>query len=184
METVVQALSEYPVIAAVKDDTFLQAMSSPVGVVFYLSADLLTVKEKIAAAHEAGKLLLVHLDLAVGIGRDESGLKYLKNCGVDGIISTRANLIRMSKDLELFTVQRFFALDSQGVQSIDGILENSRPAMIEIMPSAVHKVIERLCRKGNSVIAGGLIETKTDVTDALKAGAFAISTGKPELWDI
>lgn len=184
MGAVIDALSEYPIIAAVKDEKFLQAVSSPVGVIFYLSADLLTVKECIDKAHKAGKLLLVHLDLADGIGKDESGLKYLKQCGVDGIISTRANLIRIAKELGFFTVQRFFALDSQGVQSIDGILENSKPDMLEIMPGVVHKVIERLYRKGNSVIAGGLIETKTDVTDALKAGAFAISTGKPELWNI
>lgn len=184
MNTVSKVLDEYPIIAAVKDDKFSQAIVSPAGVIFYLSADLLSVKERTVQAHQSGKLILVHLDLAIGIGKDESGLKYLKQCGIDGVISTRANLIRTAKEQGLFTVQRFFALDSQGVAGIDGILENSRPDMIEIMPGVVTRVIERLSHKGNSVIAGGLIETKSDITEALKAGAFAISTGKAELWSV
>ncbi len=184
MKSIFETLSDYPIISAVKDDKFLSAVSSPANVIFYLSADLMTVEEKIETAHNAQKLILVHLDLADGIGKDKSGLHFLKESGVDGIISTRANLIRIAREQGLFTVQRFFALDSQGVQSIDGILENSKPDMIEIMPGVVPRIIERLCKKDNSVIAGGLIETKTDVTDALKAGAFAISTGKPELWNI
>lgn len=182
METIFDALADNPIVASFKGGNLSQALSSPVKVIFNLNADLLTVKEHIDMAHDADKFMLVHLDLANGIGKDESGLKYLKQCGVDGIISTRAGLIRTAKEQGLFTVQRFFALDSQGVQSISGILENSKPDMIEIMPGVVHKVIERLCNKGYSVIAGGLIEKKQDITDALKAGAFAISTGKQELW--
>jgi glycerol uptake operon antiterminator len=34
------------------------------------------------------------------------------------------------------------------------------------------------------VIAGGLVETKAEVTAALKAGAMAVSTGKPALWSM
>ena len=34
----------------------------------------------------------------------------------------------------------------------------------------------------NSSIAGGLIETKDDVINAIKAGASGISTGKEKLW--
>ncbi|MFQ8953550.1 MAG: glycerol-3-phosphate responsive antiterminator [Oscillospiraceae bacterium] len=33
------------------------------------------------------------------------------------------------------------------------------------------------------VIAGGLIETKQEVTAALSANAIAVSTGKKELWN-
>ncbi|MBQ3075076.1 MAG: glycerol-3-phosphate responsive antiterminator, partial [Clostridia bacterium] len=32
------------------------------------------------------------------------------------------------------------------------------------------------------LIAGGLIETKAEVMDALQSGAIAVSTGKEELW--
>ncbi len=184
MKKIFASLQDYPVIAAVKDDKFAQALSSPVHVVFYLNADLLTVAEHIRTAHQAGKSVLVHLDLAEGIGKDASGVRFLRQCDVDGIISTRANLIRLAHEQDLFTVQRFFALDSLGVQSIDSILENCRPDMIEIMPGVVYRVIERLSRKGHSVIAGGLVETKSDVTDALTAGACAVSTGKTALWSV
>ena len=40
------------------------------------------------------------------------------------------------------------------------------------------------CLEENPVIAGGLLQTKAEVTDALSAGATAVSTGCPELWCI
>ena len=177
-------LDDCPIIGAVRNDKLDDVLKSPVEIIFHLDANLLTVAGQIRAAHAAGKLLFVHIDLAEGIGRDGTGLKFLKNCGVDGIISTRSHIIRCAKESGLFTVQRFFALDSQGVESIDGILDGCRPDMTEIMPGVVYKIIERLSKRGIPVIAGGLIETKQDVTLALSHGARAVSTGKKDLWYI
>ena len=56
------------------------------------------------------------------------------------------------------------------------------PDLMEIMPGVVTKVIARYAGNGFPVIAGGLIQTKVEVTDALGAGATAVSTGQPELW--
>lgn len=184
MHDILNRLSECPIIAAVHDGAFDEALKSPVEIIFLLNANILTITDMISKAHSLNKKLFVHVDLAEGIGKDKAGVEYLLKCGADGIISTRSNIIKAAKEKGIFTVQRVFALDSQGVQSIDGILENSRPDMIEIMPGVVCKVIARLYKKGYSVIAGGLIETKSDMTDALKAGALAISTGKRELWSL
>ena len=171
-----------PVIAAVTDEKWQQALCSPAQVIFYLSANLLTVEEKVRQAHEAEKYVMVHLDLAEGIGRDRSGLRFLAQCGVDGIISTRAQLIRLAKEQGLITVQRFFALDSKGMESIEEMLRNTNPHLMEIMPGVIEKAIRRFRKSGIAVIAGGLIETKQEVTDALGAGATAVSTGQKELW--
>lgn len=171
-----------PVIAAVTDEKWQQALESPAQVIFYLSASLLTVKERVQQAHEAEKYVMVHMDLAEGIGRDRAGIRYLAQCGVDGIISTKAQLIRLAKEQALITVQRFFALDSKGMESIEEMLRSTNPHLMEIMPGVIGKAIRRFHKSGIPVIAGGLIETKQEVTDALGAGATAVSTGKQTLW--
>ena len=181
-EALKERLECFPVIAAIRDDKWRKALSSPCDVLFYLQADLMTVKERIRQAHEADKILFVHLDLADGIGKDRSGIDYLAKCGVDGIISTKAHIIRLAKEAGLLTVQRFFALDSKGMESIEEILRTSTPHLIEIMPGVIGKAIRRFSDCGIPIIAGGLVETKNEVTDAISCGAAAVSTGKEDLW--
>ena len=182
ISSLLDCLEQNPIIAAVSDDGFDAALSSPAKLIFYLSADLMTVKERIQKVHDADKYIFVHIDLAVGIGKDRTGIQYLAQCGVDVIISTRGQLIRFAKDQNLVTVQRFFALDSKGMESIEEMLRNTSPNLMEIMPGVVGKVLSRFSRGTTPVIAGGLIQTKAEVLDALKNGASAVSTGKEELW--
>ncbi|MBO7218060.1 MAG: glycerol-3-phosphate responsive antiterminator [Clostridia bacterium] len=175
-------LERSPVIAAVRDDGWEKAINSSAEVIFYLKANLLTVKSRIAEAAERGKIVFVHIDLADGIGKDKTGIEFLHTCGVHGVISTRNQLISIAKEKKLLTVQRFFALDSQGLESIRDVA--GAADLLEIMPGVVPKIIERFANGGSSVIAGGLIETKEEVFTALNAGASAVSTGKVDLWDI
>lgn len=179
---ILDCLELNPIIAAIRDDGWEAALRSPAQLLFYLSADLTTVCRRITQAHEAGKILLVHMDLADGIGKDRSGIRYLAQHGVDGIISTKPQIIRAAKEMGLLTVQRFFALDSKGMESIDEMLRISTPHLIEIMPGVIGKAIRRFEGCGIPVIAGGLIETKAEVTEAIKCGAAAVSTGRESLW--
>ncbi len=176
------ALERSPVIAAVRDDFWEAAISSPAEIIFYLKANIMTVKDKISQAIENKKIIFVHLDLADGIAKDRAGLCFLASCGVSGIISTRNQLINLAKDEGLLAVQRIFALDSQGISSAHDI--SSSADLIEIMPGVVPKVISKFSLGDKGVIAGGLIETKQEVVCALRAGAVAVSTGKNELWEI
>ena len=100
------------------------------------------------------------MDLAEGIGRDKIGLQYLANCGVDGILSTKAQIIRSAKELGLLTIQRFFILDSQGLDSIQEMLKNTSPHFMEIMPGVLPKAIRRFASGNIPVIVGGLIEPR------------------------
>lgn len=177
-------LAETPVIAAVPDSNWAQAVASPAKIIFCLKANLLTVKDRIKEAHEKGKFVFVHIDLAEGIGKDKTGLEFLASCGVDGIITTRGNLVRTAREMGLLTVQRFFALDSQGVSGINDLISGSYPDCVEIMPGVIDKIISRFAQGNIPVIAGGLIETKSEVTAALSCGAVAVSTGRKELWYI
>lgn len=175
-------LASKPVIAAVQNDKWQDALNSPVQVLFYLSADLMSVEQRVKQAHEAGKFILIHIDLAEGIGKDRMGIRYLARCGVDGIISTRAQLIRAAKEQGLLTVQRFFALDSKGMDSINDMLRTTNPDMMEIMPGVIGKAIRRFSGEQVPVIAGGLIQTQEEVKNALSDGAVAVSTGEQALW--
>ena len=151
-------------------------------VIFHLGADIMTVGSDIEAAKRKGKTVFVHIDLAEGIGKDRAGIQWLGTIGADGIISTRVQLVRAARESGLLAVQRFFILDSKGMHSIAETIENIKPDMIEIMPGVIPKALRLLADRDIPVIAGGLIETKSEITAALGSGAIAVSTGKRELW--
>ena len=112
-EKIMDCLECNPVIAAVQQDGLAGALCSPVQIIFHLGADLLSVADEIQKAHALGKYIFIHLDLAEGIGKDRTGVSFLAQCGADGVISTKSQLIRYAKEQGLVTVQRFFALDSK-----------------------------------------------------------------------
>lgn len=172
------------VIAAVRSDNeFISAAQSKVSIIFYLAPNILSLEQKVKFAHTKGKKVFIHIDLAEGIGKDKSGILYAKSLGVDGIISTRASIIKSAHEEKLFTVQRFFTMDSKSITvAIEGI-KSSKADMVEIMPGVIGKTIKNL--KDNisvPVIAGGLIESPAEAEIAFSSGAQAISTGNRDLW--
>ena len=182
MKSLTSILESTPIIPAVRESKFIKALSSPCEVIFLLGVNILSVADCIRAAHEKGELLFIHIDLSDGIGKDEAGVKYLSSLGCDGIITTRAQIIKYAKREGLYTVQRFFTLDSQGLESISDMLSTTSPDTIEIMPGVITKTVKHFVETGIPVIAGGLVETKEEVTNALSAGAVCVSTGKEDLW--
>lgn len=180
-------LSDYlersPVIANVaSDEMFQKALGAPPEVVFYQNIRLPQLQERIDAIHKAGKRLFIHIDLAEGLGKDRTAVDYLATCGVDGVISTRGQLIRYAREAGLLTVQRFFLLDSQSLSGIPSMIANTMPDWMEIIPGVIGKAIRRFSDSEVPVIAGGLIETKAEVTEALRCGAAAVSTSREDLW--
>ncbi len=171
-----------PVIAAVRSDgEYRRALESEVSVIFMLKADLLTLgtilKEK------KDKKVFVHIDMAEGVGKDRKGIEILKRMGVDGIITTKNHLVLAAKDIGLITVQRFFIIDSGSIATALESVGITRPDFAELMPGVIPKAIKGFIEKTHvPIISGGLIENKTDVINALSAGAEAVSTGKSELW--
>lgn len=181
-QNIIDALERTPIIAATDSAGWQKAVMSDVEVIFHLSANIMTIGNDIKKAKEHNKYIFVHIDLAEGIGRDRTGIKWLAELGADGIISTRAQLIRNAKDCGLTAIQRFFVLDSKGMGSISEMIDTTRPDLIEIMPGVIPKALSIFSEKGIPVIAGGLIETKAEITAALSSGAIAVSTGKSNLW--
>ena len=178
------SLNNVSVIAAVRgSDEFRAALDLGCSVIFDLSPDLFSVASRVREAHEKGAKLFMHFDLASGIGKDMQGIRFVKGAGVDGIISTKTNIIKLAREAGLFTVQRFFIVDSHSIHTTIESVKASKADMIEIMPGLLTKVIVALREKVSvPIIAGGLVETKTELEEILRSGAAAVSTGKKELW--
>lgn len=178
-------MDKFNVIAAARSDSeLLIASKSKVDIIFMLSPNISDIKKQTELVHSRGKKIFIHLDLAEGIGKDEYGIRFAKEQGVDGIISTRTNIIKMAKKEGLFTVQRFFLVDSQSVSTTIESAKTSKADMIEIMPGTISKIINRLKEELKTpIVAGGLIETKEEINEAISCGATAISTGKQEFWE-
>lgn len=171
-------------IAAVKTVAeFDEALKSNINIIFMLAPNILTLEKDIKKGHDADKKIFIHIDLAEGIGKDKAGIEFVKKMGVDGIISTRTNVIKIAHELEIFTVQRFFTVDSHSIDTTLEALKASRADMIEIMPGIAVKAIAMLKKKTDTpIIAGGLIDSKEEAQNAVKYGASAISTSNKELW--
>lgn len=178
-------LERNPVVASVKDVSLLPAaLSSPCEVLFLLCGDVCSIGQLIAQIHSAGKFAVVHVDLVQGLSQKDIVADYLLQCGADGIISTRPNLIRRGRELSLLTVLRVFAIDSKAVSNLTREKDMALPDVIEVLPGIVPRVIGRISSSLHiPVIAGGLVEEKEDIVSALSAGALCVSTTNAELWD-
>ena len=175
-----------PIAAAIRTEKdFSKALRSDVDMVFLLHSNIMTVNQCVKEIHSAGKKAFVHVDFAEGIGKDRFGLEFLAKQGVDGILTTRTNIIRAAKEFNLITVQRFFMIDSHSIGTSVESIRISKPDIIEIMPGIITKKIKEFSEKVSMpIIAGGIVESEDEVRAALEAGAAVVSTGEVDLWNI
>ena len=124
-----EILKSCPVIAGLRDSARVEAaVRHGVGVLFILGEDIFALQDSVAKAHAQGRLILAHMDLIKGIGRDEAGVRYLaRNLGVDGILTTRSNLISPARREGLIAVQRLFVLDSESLEAGLPTVEKAAP---------------------------------------------------------
>jgi glycerol uptake operon antiterminator len=163
------------------------AIRHGVGALFILGEDIFALEESVAKAHRQGRLILVHMDLIKGIGRDEAGVRFLgRDFKVDGILTTRASLIGPAKREGLIAVQRLFVLDSESLEAGLPAVKRAAPDAVEVLPGVIFPLIAARLREANlpPVIAGGLIRTPAQVEEILAAGAVAVSTGQKALWSL
>lgn len=180
-------LLDCPVIAAVKDETGLeQALHSECEVVFLLFGTIVSVPTLVEKVRRSGKLAIVHIDLVEGLASREVAVDALQSlCNPDGIISTRPALIRRARHLGLLTVQRAFILDSLSLDNLPAQLNVGKPDFIEILPGIMPRVIGELAQRTRTpIIAGGLVKYKDEVMAAIRAGAAAVSTSSPTVWEM
>ncbi|WP_313134489.1 glycerol-3-phosphate responsive antiterminator [Anaerocolumna sp.] len=174
-----------PIIAAIKDRNQLEnAIKSPCEVIFILKSDIFNIKSYIERVRNSGKLSYVHVDLIDGFSRDALALQYIhENIRPDGIITTKTTLVKASKNINMFVIQRLFMLDHLSLDTGIGSIEDMCPNAVEILPGIMPKITKKLVGATKvPIITGGLIMDKEDVMQSLKAGATAISTSCEEVW--
>ena len=185
MNKVLASIEQNPVIAAARlEEDVDAAIEAKVSAVFLLHCDIFNVQKLVDKVKQSGKFVFVHLDLMEGLGKDQKAVEYIARViRPDGIISTKTPNIKHAREAGLFTIQRFFLLDSQSFDQTIKTAKASLPDMVEIMPAVMPTVIKKVCSLLElPVIAGGLIESKEDIIEILKAGALGASTGRKELW--
>lgn len=175
-----------PIAAAIRTEKdFSTALKSDVDMVFLLHSNIMTVNQCVKEIHSSGKKAFIHVDFAEGLGKDRFGLEFLAKQGVDGVLTTRTNIVKAAKEFNLITVQRFFVVDSHSVGTSLESIRISKPDLVEIMPGIITKKIREFSSKIEvPIIAGGIIETEEEVRAALAAGATVVSTGEAELWKL
>jgi glycerol uptake operon antiterminator len=184
---VLERLKDNPVIAAVRSTEDMKAaLDSEATTIFLLNSDIFNLKQLVDEVKGRGKSAFIHVDFVEGLGSDSKAVDYLAEIiQPDGIISTRGNLIRHARDRGMFTIQRFFLIDSLSYHTTIRQVQSVKPDMIEVLPGVMPGVIGRICRDVSMpVIAGGLIDSKQDIIEILKAGAMGASTGKTALWNL
>lgn len=182
-----EAVQEYPVVASLRKEEFLSSViSSKAQVVLISAGNIFNVCEISQELRRHGKLVLVHIDLIDGLGRDHTAVQFLKQkARVDGVASPSGQLITAARKEGLLTIQRMFAHDSPSIATGINVLLQSKPHFIEILPGlAVLRIMGGLRQHFQQpVIAAGLIRTPEDVRLVLKAGAVAVDTSAHKLWD-
>lgn len=150
----------------------------------FLYGTILDIASHVERVKQTGKIVFVHADLIEGLtARDITADFIAQNTQADGIISTRPNIIRRAKALGLLTIQRFFLFDSLSFENV--LRQSSNADAVDLLPGTMPRVLERLKPQiRQPIIASGLLADKQDVVAALSAGAQAVSTTKPELWEI
>lgn len=183
-----QALEENPIIAAIKnmDDLELCCSIEEIRVVFVLFGDICTIRTIVKRLKDAGKIVIVHVDLIVGLSSKEIVVDFIKmSTEADGIISTKVPLIRRGNELDFITVQRCFLLDSMAYENLRQQQHQVKPDYIEVLPGIMPQVISKMCKVSKApIIAGGLISEKESVMSALSAGAMAVSSTNHEVWKL
>lgn len=186
-ESLESIVENCPIIAAVKDEEGLnRCLNTDIPVVFVLFGDICNIADIVKTLKDHQKIALVHLDLINGLSAKEIAVDYIRErTRADGIISTKPAVIKHAKARGLYTVQRYFMLDSLALENIQKQTDPHSTDLIEILPGVMPKVIKRIKSMTEiPIIAGGLISDKDDVLAALNAGAIAVSTTKKDIWSM
>ena len=164
---------------------FDQLMESSYEYIVLLEIHISNIKSIKEAATKHHKKILVHADLIQGLKTDDYAAEFLCNdIKPAGIISTRSNMIMKAKSKGIAAIQRMFLLDTIALEKSYALIERTKPDYIEVLPGVIPGLISEVHqRTGIPIISGGLIRTPRNVEEALAAGAVAVTTSNPIIWD-
>lgn len=171
-----------PAVKKMKD--FEVLLASETRFIILLETRLGLLRKLVKAAQKANKKVFVHVDLIQGLKADDYGMEYLgQEVKPDGVISTRAHVIKQASKYNMISVQRLFLIDSQALEHNVTLIQKTKPDFVEVLPGIIPGMIKEIKDTvGVPVIAGGLVRSNEDVKQALDSGAAAVSTSRSDLW--
>ena len=77
-----------------------------------------------------------------GFGKDEAAVRYIaNNIKPDGIITTKASLVKAATSVGLSSIFRVFMLDSQSIKTAISNIERCKATNVEILPGLIPELI-------------------------------------------
>lgn len=177
---------ENPVIAAVKDEAQLKmAIESDAKIIFVLFGNIINIEKLSELIMASDKIGIIHIDLVEGLTNKEIAVKYIKEkTKFSGIISTKSQVLKFASKYDLISVQRVFIFDTLSLNNVKNHIV-AECHVVEVLPGIIPKVFGIIGKYSNKpLVAGGLIETKEEVMQALSSGATCVSTTKKEIWQM
>ncbi len=135
------------------------------------------LEHMIKTLHDNNKLALVHIDMVHGISSDEHGAEFLcQRLRADGIISSKTRIIETTKKNRKIAIQRMFLIDSKSIERGIETIQKSQPDIVEVMPAIAFNIIPYINNQIDiPIIGGGLLKSKEDIIEGLKAGCIAFT---------
>jgi glycerol uptake operon antiterminator len=184
-QTFLSFVQKHPVAAAIKSvEDQEAALASDVALIFMLKGDAFSLTEFVSRVHKRGKGIVVHVDLVSGIGKDRAGIQYLRQQGIDAIITSRSHLVAAGHAEGLTTIQRLLLLDHSALETGVKTIARAKPDLVEILPGIIFPEVASQLRTllPGPFITGGFIRTFADVERIQATGAILCSSSSRELW--
>jgi glycerol uptake operon antiterminator len=176
----------FPIVYDMKDmNKVIQSQNTNV-ILLGRMLTILNAKRIVQHVKTGGKMAIVDVDLAGGLGRDENALQFIaKEVCADGIISTHRSVINQAKKYNLVTVLKIFVYDEFSLETALNTIGQCMPNVLEVLPGAVlpfvyHKIKERFDFPINA--SGFMHKDFKFIVQLLDIGVSAVHTNDPELW--
>lgn len=182
-----ERLSTHRMVASIKEPKQIEialSLRHQLSGVFLLTGHIGVIKGYVDLFKNHQLPVFLHMEKIGGLSTDSYGMDYLaKVIKPTGIITTKTNVIKTAKKMGLFTIQRFFLVDTEGMENISKSLSQIEPDIIEVMPARIPEMIGEI-KKFTSIpiITGGLLFERSHALEDFKHGATAVSSSKSELW--
>jgi glycerol uptake operon antiterminator len=182
-----ERLSSHRMVASIKEPKQIEialSLRNQLSGVFLLTGHIGVIKGYVDLFKSHQLPVFLHMEKIGGLSTDFYGMDYLvKVIKPTGIITTKTNVVKTAKKMGLFTIQRFFLVDTEGIENLSKSLTQIEPDIIELMPARIPEMIEKIKKFTTlPIITGGLLFDRSHVMAVFKYGATAVSSSQSVLW--
>lgn len=149
--------------------------------VFLINTNIGNLKQQVDFVHSTGKQACVQLEMIDGLAGNQTAIRLLKQLfKVDAISTTNVASANAARKVGLYSIYRFFMIDSVSLDRTLKTLKNNSFDAIELLPSyystVYYKKIHDAVLPTTKFIAGGFIRKKSQIDHIFNVGVNAVST--------